>query len=486
LTWLGACAGSALIIAGTSPTAAHAAATSPQLYFPNLVLPIDSTGNGQGLQLTNLGDAIFLHDAVVSIDTTKLAGVASATATEIPGRPKCTTAAGSITCPIGELAVSANNGGQGLFDLAFTPATGAQLDQKGEVTFTLTARDRDPLVKTSTVTIAEGVNLTAGPDLALQSKPGGQVAMPATVRNSGTTTVHETVFDTSLPYDAFTFTKRYSNCGYAGSWVVCRFHDDLLPGKEYTLSEPMVLGTRPDTPAPQTLAAYLHWETAADADTWLQDTFPGGTLTPGSAGDLHLVAKPATLSAQAATQTDPANGDNFAFARISVTGDNRGDLAAVGTTVKGAAGTTVTARIGIQNLGPARIGLSDGAAAEVRVTVPKGTTVVSIPQDCWPSNGQADPTGAAEYLCYTNTATIDVGGTYTWDLGLRIDSSGETTGTFTAQAIGNEANPSNNTARIVVNSAAEARAGGSSRMRSPGPTSAPTAPPRATSPSRSR
>jgi hypothetical protein len=46
--------------------------------------------------------------------------------------------------------------------------------------------------------------------------------------------------------------------------------------------------------------------------------------------------------------------------------------------VTGAVGQTVTAKIGITNLGPARMGLMDGAAAQVRVTVPKGTTVVSV------------------------------------------------------------------------------------------------------------
>ncbi|GII24928.1 DUF11 domain-containing protein [Planosporangium mesophilum] len=500
LTWLGACAGAALVIAGASPTAAQAAAApAPRLYFPNLILPGDSTGKAQSVQLANHGDAdLVLQDTVVSIDTSGLAGVASVAPNPYPydAGTTCTTAATSITCSMGDLIFKAGNGGMGLFDLTFTPVRSAQPDQKGDVTITLTARDQAPLVKTSAVTIAESVNLSSGPGATVQTTPGGRLTLPATVRNSGTATVHRAVFDVSLPWDAFTYTKRYSNCGYADQRAVCHFTDDLLPGGEYTLSEPMGLATRSNTPAPRSFGAYLHWETETDAQDWLNEQFPPGTLTPGTEGELHLVAKPtatgtpgtgAQAQASTQTQTDTDSSDNLSFATIDVTGTNRPDVAATGTSVTGAVGTTVNVTVGITNLGPARLGLTEGAAAEVRVTVPKGTTVVSVPAHCWPSNGQDNPLGAAEYLCYTPLPVIDVSGTYTWTLGLRIDSPGETSATFTVETGVDEANKSNNTAKIIINPAAQARAGDASNARPTGSVPGPTAPPlRATIPSRLR
>jgi hypothetical protein len=443
-----------------SPTIAHAApAPSPQLYFPNLLLAADSPAKGQSVQIINSGGGVALTDAVVSIDTTKLAGVASATVVTYDGRPNCTSAATSITCPLGAVTVNADEAGQVLVNLDFTPVTGARPEQKGEVTFTLSGRGRAPVVKTSTVTIAEGVNLTAGPNITEASKPGGQVTIPATVRNSGTTIVHETVLDTYLQFDAFAFSKRFSNCEYAGSRAVCHFNDDLAPGQEYSLSEPMPLSVRADTPAPRSFPSYLNWETAAEAGAWLDD-FRAQQPKAGTAGELHLVATPPKMSARAQTQTDIDNSDNWSFATVNVTGDNHGDLAAVGTTVKGDIGTTVIAKVGAKNLGPARVGLSDGAAAQVRVVIPKGTTAVSVPEkDCWPwINGQAAPsgtplTGAAEYMCATSTWKLDVNETYTWEFGLRIDSAGETAGTITLDTFDDELNKSNNAAQIIVNPA---------------------------------
>jgi hypothetical protein len=88
--------------------------------------------------------------------------------------------------------------------------------------------------------------------------------------------------------------------------------------------------------------------------------------------------------ARAAGQTDVNHDDNFGVLVVEVTGSNGIDFAAVGATVRGDAGASVEATVGVANRGPAtrdasRIG---DPANHSRVVVPAGTTVVSAPYSC--------------------------------------------------------------------------------------------------------
>ena len=78
--------------------------------------------------------------------------------------------------------------------------------------------------------------------------------------------------------------------------------------------------------------------------------------------------------------TDPSN--NWSILSVTVTGKNGADLAAIGDTVTGAAGTVVTATIGVQNNGPATLdtGRSGNAATYMLVEVPAGTSTVAVPR----------------------------------------------------------------------------------------------------------
>ncbi|NEE45981.1 peptidase, partial [Streptomyces sp. SID8455] len=84
----------------------------------------------------------------------------------------------------------------------------------------------------------------------------------------------------------------------------------------------------------------------------------------------------------AARGVDLEPGDNEQEAEFRTA--NTADFMAYGDEASGAAGATVTARLGFHNDGPAWIGRirSGGSVAAVDFTVPQGATVTSAPKGC--------------------------------------------------------------------------------------------------------
>jgi LPXTG-motif cell wall-anchored protein len=456
LAKFGLCVTGALLGAVTLPaTAGAAAAASLELSVSNTVVAPDSPGKFQGVALTNNGhDDVLLKHVTVSIDTAGLAGVATVT----PADPwvKCTSAGTVLTCEATDVNVDPIGAPETVVGLDVKPVAGVKPSAVGTLKATLAADELTPMAKTAKVTIAEGVDLTAGGNLTVSAAPGGKVTLPYSVRNSGKTVAHGAVLSFSKP-EAAEFGRKYRNCQYADWWVICTFDSDLAAGKDYALADPQALTLRADTPAPRTFNGFYQWGTQADAEVEWLDEFRKLHPVRGTGGELHLVEQAPKLRTNA--QTDTNDLDNAAMYALRVTGVNVGDDAAVGATVKGPVGATVPVTIGLKNLGPARIGLFDGVPDAVTVTVPKGTTAVTVSHECLPkANGETDgdnpgKPGAAVYQCFTDkTNVIEVGQTYTWQLGLRIDVAGETVGTVSVDPR-EHANRDNDTAKLIVNPA---------------------------------
>jgi LPXTG-motif cell wall-anchored protein len=153
----------------------------------------------------------------------------------------------------------------------------------------------------------------------------------------------------------------------------------------------------------------------------------GDVGLPGTGGVLELIEVDTFSAANIEADTDPTN--NWTALFLSVTGQNRTDLAAIGDTITGAEGDEAAAVVGIRNNGPATIDRSrvGSSAAVVHVTVPPGTTAIEVPSACQPQteDGQivgapGDP-GQPRYICAGTAMILPAGETVTFELTLRID-----------------------------------------------------------------
>jgi len=123
-------------------------------------------------------------------------------------------------------------------------------------------------------------------------------------------------------------------------------------------------------------------------------------------------------------------------------------MVAVGDDARGKVGSTVTAEVGVKNLGPAFARGAEEPAALVMVVVPTGTTVVSLPDGCALYNRRM-----RAYLCATRVDPFEAGDSITWPFRLRVDRAGELTGAVGVRASEDESRLTDNTASFFVNRA---------------------------------
>lgn len=170
---------------------------------------------------------------------------------------------------------------------------------------------------------------------------------------------------------------------------------------------------------------------------------------------------PATdRQARALGQTDTRFVNNDTTITLTVAGDQRADVAAVGATVTGAVGAIVNTTVGYTNNGPARAGDpgQQGLVVVTRVTLPAGVTAVSVPKSCVdPTDEQWHPgkPGARLYEC-SALGGVARGERMGFEFGLRIDRAGSQTGGVALQTRSGsgpiaDLNPANDTAKIVIN-----------------------------------
>lgn len=266
--------------------------------------------------------------------------------------------------------------------------------------------------------------------------------------------------------------KRYQNCRYGSrggltNWTpnlfVCTFDDEIAPGRAVRVGGSFGVTVPGDVSAPNTQTGTATWFTTQDwADVQSRYTLD----QQGTGGVLRLEPTGARLpGASRAAQTDVRPADNDTAVELTVTGNQRADLAADEVRVTARVGETVPVKIGYTNRGPASS--SNGGRdfyTIVRMTVPKGVTAVKAPRNCLDADIQDEEggrPGARAYLCYQYDV-IHPGGKVALPFSFRIDRAGTLTGE-TELLYGpvdtEDLDPRNDTARILVNPASGGQGG---------------------------
>ncbi len=383
-----------------------------------------------------------------------------------PGVP-CTTAGSIITCPL----TANDEGSSQLLAVTVKAAAASTPGQRGVLLFTVTAPGMATERYRATVTVGEGVELVTDDVITLESTLGARVDLPLTVTNRGTRTAHGLVLYLSGSY-GFMPSKRYENCEYANlaanaGPLLCTFDESVEPGEAVRV-DPTFGGTVPaDSWAPNRHLSFAIWFTPADwAEFRSQEPSAGPVGPNGSDEPLQLVPVGTQSRALDQTDTDPFN--NETRIRLTVAGDQRGDVAAEGATVTGAVGSTVRMRVGYTNNGPASAGPDgqQGLDPWTTVTLPAGVTAVTAPETCLDpqqDTWQPGKPGARVYECFADSL-ISRGERMNFDFDLRIDRAGSQTGTVRLRTRSGDGpiqdlDPTNDTATIRVNPASGGGAG---------------------------
>ncbi|SDT04447.1 Ig-like domain-containing protein [Actinoplanes derwentensis] len=242
--------------------------------------------------------------------------------------------------------------------------------------------------------------LVAGQPAQVSAAPGGVVHAPISVKNIGDTAVDGTGLWYGLP-SGYATPDRYSNCLYSifGELNSCRFDQVLEPGKTYRVDLPLIVPA--DRYAPGALTIRFDWMTGRDYDIVVGKDRPAGTGEP-----LRLVEDTAPGTPEVTS---------WQTIQVGVTGQQGADLAVTGAKASGAVGDVVQVKASVRNNGPATLDWPyDGPTPGlVVVTIPPGSTVVTVPSNC-----KAETDG--RYACEA-PRRFKVGTAYGFTFGLRID-----------------------------------------------------------------
>lgn len=467
LSAVGLLAAGACALLGTS--AAHASSSTVSMTVDASDTTIGVTGPGRDIPITlsaNTNAATYAYSNVtVSIDTSGLAGVATATTTQ----SNCTTSGTTITCDLG--TVTEKNVGLTM-KLHVTGAAGATSGETGQLALRAWADGVAPASTSQPTT----VTLADGPDLSFANNAYGRGAPDVNLTRGQTyTTPHYTFTNFgsqsaegvtimyTAPYEA-PFTNLASNCQYAGDGepteAVCYFPNVIQPGESDVISTPQQATIRQDTIAG--FREYVHVQSAPGYQSgsaidsslkWYSGTGPALAIQPTSGTQ--------TTTATKVAQEDISGTDMSTSQTFYVTDGVPADLAAVGARVNASGGSNVTVTVGAHNNGPGTVdfGAAGISSENVFFTAPSGTTVTKAPSGCRPV------TPGVEYQCAPDLGSLFITGTnrnYTFTL--RISASGvHSDGTVSVvRGWDDGVTPSgpdvydtdwsNDTARVVVNS----------------------------------
>ncbi|WP_353943399.1 hypothetical protein ABII15_18300 [Streptomyces sp. HUAS MG91] len=438
-TFTALAAAALLTAAAAAPAAADEPAETDALWISapyDLVLPgADTDGNATAQSV----DVRLSHDntnnsvsgGTLTVDASELAGIA-----DVTWPTNCTEDVASslrATCAFGSLdgAPWITAATLGIRAEADAPAdASAYLHYSASADSTFGPLDAYP---TDThLTVANG------PDLGLNQLPfsakvdiNSDVAQPVRLTNSGNRTADRTIL-TLFASHGLDLAHRYGNCTYLegdrvsnpmGTTAVCVLDQAVAPGQTYDLSPATAVRT-----TGAALYERFDYQVAAYTDEAYQQAIEGRPFVQGSGADFV----PAPVAALRSADTDDLNPeDNYRMRTL--TAANTADLRATATNITGAAvGTTVTARIGVLNRGPAWVAsLGAGASvATVDVTLPAGTTVTKKPAMC-------DEAGGSHYVCRTPILQWEKDRTV-FPFKLRIDSADALGATGTAATRNND------------------------------------------------
>lgn len=380
---LGACvtAAAGLLAAGLAVPAFADEPQTDQLWINppyEQTLPLGANGGGPQSRPLDIGlyhdnNNFTVTDGKVTVDISGLAGVAEVTWPE-----NCAPSGTTAVCDVPEVPVIGPDYSEQI-RLVVRAADGAAVGAQGRITYeaTATGGPSGTLVAPhdsfdTTLTVA------TGPDLAIadiapieHAAPGDEKTIPFELTNNGDSTAHGFTLTLKASYGLEELT-RYDACTYSRTsgddyapmtHVTCSFDQELAPGDTFELPEPLKVK----------LTRHA-----------LQERLDISVDPGGGAEDLRW-------------------DDNYTVLLIAA--DNAADFSVTGDAVSGAAGETVTARLTFKNNGPGWLGniVSGDSVANVRLIVPRGTTVTGVPSGCIPRTLSGDfyprQTGAPRYDC---------------------------------------------------------------------------------------
>ncbi|WP_433294032.1 hypothetical protein ACQP2F_32070 [Actinoplanes sp. CA-030573] len=440
-------------------TPAYAAAT-PKITMVSPDVTVAAGGNVPLSQYlyADVEDETELFDVITTYELSgDLGGV---TLSNIPDSSGCTPdGPAKLTCS--EVIMFVGPDGQITAPDAQINATAAALGKTGKLTITLTADGIEPVVATAPVTVAEAVDLAAGPARTISAKPGASFKAAVQVHNTTDTVVHGAALTFGTDY-AFGNPKQFANCFYADGFLnTCVFDQDLQPGVTYQAVIGYTLGK--DAMAPGNAYGEFGWMAKGDYDDLLKfvhDAGDDGPGKPGTGPKLKLEPLPAARALNKQTDIDTSN--NWQALDVRVTGKSGADIQAVPVSATGKAGDIVTAKVAVRNNGPATVDASRGgsAATMVVVTPPDGTEVAELPEACMSAReilSTPKGKGKDQYACFTDTV-FPASTTAEWTFKLRITKViDNATGWIEANPecacdhFSSDADKANDVAKIVIN-----------------------------------
>ncbi|MGW3109673.1 hypothetical protein [Streptomyces sp. NPDC001100] len=391
-------------MAVTTP-AAHAAATTLVLDTQeNYYLP--TAGEGPNLHLGITASGGDAHDVSVTVDASSLAGKATMVVTG-----DCvSTGTLKVRCDVGPLS-----GKESSDPFFLKPTAAAKAGDTGAITYTATASDA------ATVTGKTDV-LVGGPKLVARSYPSLKDIAPGAVfertpafTNTGAAPADKSVMLLVQDSEGVSLARDHSNCHYAdrpeaGAW--CRFDTPVAPGAAYETDAPLRYTAAKDTM--YGYDTYVVWPVGGTApDSFDPSDFPG----TGTGAPLGLKSL--------------ASGSGFTgsgYGTFATT--QHADYQALGDTVQGKVGETVSITLGVRNNGPGWMNFrwmdADNSGTFV-VTPPAGTTITGVPGP----DEQGDPgplwnctprkAGAKSYTCDIASTDFKPGDSVTQEFTVRID-----------------------------------------------------------------
>lgn len=388
-----------------SVPAAHAAGTTLVLDAQETyTLPTEGEGPNLGLGITaSGGDA---HDVSVVVDASSLAGKATMVVTG----DCASTGALKVRCDVGPLS-----GKESIDPFLLKPTAAAEAGDTGAITYTATASDA-PTVTGKTDVLVGGPKLDSRPYPALKDiAPGAVFERTPAFANTGKAPADKGVMLLVQDSDGVSLARDHSNCHYSGrpstgAW--CRFDTPVAPGAAYETDAPLRYSATKDTMYGYN--SYVVWPVGGTApDSFDPSDFP----ETGTGSQLGLKAV--------------ASGSGFTgsgYGTFATT--QHADYQALGDTVEGKVGETVSITVGVRNNGPGRMGFqwmdADNSGTFV-VTPPAGTTITGAPGP----GEQGDPgplwnctprkAGAKSYTCAIGSTDFRPGDSVTQEFTVRID-----------------------------------------------------------------
>jgi hypothetical protein len=421
------CAGLGVVgafVATTAIPAAAKAAVELDLFFQNQTIAAGSAGKVDGAILY-ASEPVILHEPTVTYDWTDLAG-------KLELEPESTMLECErpsdhvLTCRDPFETGLDEWGLSGLFSVTIKPTAAATDGTSGTLKVTIGAVGVAPVSHVAKIRIGEAVDVAAGPDVEVSAGVGDSFTTRFVVTNPGDTAVKgvDVLFDDD---NAFKASRKFSNCTYREDALQsCSFDVTSGPGEAWAVTLPYTVPN--DAYAPGSDHGGRWVQTRAEFEDFVDYLEARGIELgkPGNGAELKLVKDAALTARGVQSDVDPSN--NSSYAELKVTGKNGADLAAVAGTVSGGAGDEVPAKIGVVNNGPASLVFNRSGSEVTRVDLvpPPGTTVVGVPESCYPMKGdevdweRPDRAGAERYRCWPGIA-LYAGQTKTFEFGLRVD-----------------------------------------------------------------